>query len=648
MNSTNQTEFLSTHWLNDVFNHTPDMIIVLDQAGIIRNANGVFRNFCGRPDTEPIGTPISELVPAEERIRWKHDLDKLTSKEWSRMEGALINAKGCAVPFHVTLISHNIHDGQPVAILHFQDASVYQTLERAMVASQGQWERSFDAITDCMCLLDRSGCILRTNQAMIERFEPLYGNLIGRDYRTILGAARAQAPQPAIPDAVAASPFVIPAVELPDLKGWFAVSSFPLRDERETVTGVVFIVRDITSQHTMAEAIQKSEESQHQSTKMEALGRLAGGIAHDFNNMLTSILGYGSLILKTTAPDTPIYNGIKEIILAAERATALTRQLLDFSRNQTVETKNIDLNTIAKDMQEFMSRTLGEKIKLSMRLNPELRNIKADVSRLEQVIVNLAVNARDAMPAGGQLMLETDNLILDRNFCATHPDLKPGDYVKLEVSDTGCGMLPEVREHLFEPFFTTKAKGKGTGLGLTTTYGIVKQFGGHIAVYSEIGRGTTFKIYFPASHDTLKVVSPAPQVSVLLPGNETIMVVDDDTNIVTMVSQILTELGYRVISSTNSRRALALSDQHTQPIDMVLTDMIMPGLNGPDLIRKMRQTRPGLKALYMSGYASNAAALIGALKANEVFLQKPFSSETLTQRIRKVLDTPGKGSKINA
>ena len=616
------------------------MIIVLDHEGIIRNANRAFQTFCDRSASVLPGCKITEFIPAEGHVQWTHDLNKLTSEEWTSLDGTLISGKGRAVPCHITLIAHSTYDGHPVVILHLQDASVYQTVERAMVAAQGQWERSLDAIADYMCLLDRSGHIMRANRAMIKRFKPLYGNLVGRDYRTIFSVADAPDTQPAMPPAVEASPFVIPEIELPNLKGWFTVSSFPLKDEHEAITGVVFIVRDITDQHATAEALKKAEVSQHQATKMEAIGRLAGGIAHDFNNMLTSILGYSSLMLKMTKPDDPRYNDIHEIILAAERATALTRQLLDFSRNQAIETKNVSLNAIIQNMQEFLVRTLGEKIKLNMRLDPGMRNIKADVSRLEQVIVNLVVNARDAMPGGGQLMIETVNLSLNQKSYATHPNLAPGNYVVLEVSDTGCGMPPKVLEHLFEPFFTTKAK--GTGLGLTTTYGIVKQFGGHITVYSEVGRGTTFKIYFPESHEAGAVCSPVTQESVLLRGNETIMVVDDDANIVAMVSQILTELGYHVISAASGREALSLSEQHANTIDMVLTDIIMPEMNGTDFVRMMRQKRPTLKALYMSGYGTQAAAQIGVLEPNTIFLQKPFGSETLTQCIRKVLDAPGK------
>ncbi|MFH1477382.1 MAG: ATP-binding protein [Verrucomicrobiota bacterium] len=640
MNARRHNKNSAEPWLIDVFNNSPDMIIVLDRGGIIRNANLAFQTFCGRNVSVLPGCPITEFIPVEKRGQWTHDLDKLTNGEWTSLDSTLIGAKGRAVPFHITLIVKCTHNEQPVAILHLQDASVYQTVERAMVAAQGQWERSFDAIADYMCLLDLSGHILRANQAMIKRFKPLYGNLVGSDYHRIFGVADAPSKGPAMPHAVTASPFVIPKIELPSLKGWFTVSSFPLKDEHEAVTGVVFIVRDITDQHTTAESLKKAESHLHQTTKMEALGRLAGGIAHDFNNMLTSILGYSSLLLKITPPDDPRHKDIHEIILATERATALTRQLLDFSRNQAIETRNVCLNVIIQNMQEFLRNTLGEKIKLNIRQNPDLRHIKADISRIEQVIINLVINARDAMPNGGQLIIETDNLNLDRNFFATHPNLTPGNYIELEVSDTGCGMPPKVLEHLFEPFFTTKAKGKGTGLGLTTTYGIVTQFGGCITAYSEVGRGTTFKIYFPESQDADATVSPATQESFLARGNETIMVVDDEANIVAMISQILTELGYHVISATSGSEALNLSDQRAQAIDMVITDIIMPELNGPDLARMLRQKWPAMKALYMSGYANNAAAQIGALKSGMAFLQKPFSSETLASCIRKVLDTP--------
>lgn len=642
MNSNNQKGQTDAPWLADVFCRSPDIIIILDRDGIIRNANQAFHNFCNRSASDLIGEKMSEFIPADRRIQWEHDLSKLISGDWTRLDGTLINGRGRLVPFHITLIAQSTDKGQPVAILHLQDASVYQTVERALVASQGQWEKSFDAISDYMCLLDRSGNILRANQAMTKRFKPLYGNLIGFDYRAIFGTASAPEKGPALPHAVEAAPYVIPEIKFNNLDGWFTVSSFPLKDDLQSATGAVLIVRDITEQHNTSEALKKAEASQHQSSKMEAIGRLAGGIAHDFNNMLTAIMGYSSLMLKMTQKNDPRCEDIQEIIRTSERATALTRQLLDFSREQAPETKNVSLNAIVQNMEQFLSRTLGEKIELTLRLDSSLQSVMADVSRLEQVVINLVVNARDAMPDGGQLMIETGNLSLDHNFSATHPNLAPGHYVVLEVSDTGCGMPPHVLEHLFEPFFTTKAKGKGTGLGLMTTYGIVKQFGGQITVYSEVGRGTTFKIYFPRSAKAIVDDVSVARESMLLRGSETIMVVDDESNIVAMVSQLLTELGYQVIAATSGREALKLGDRQGDKIDMILTDIIMPEINGTDLVRLLRQERPNLKALYMSGYATNAAMKIGVLKPNTAFLQKPFSSETLTHCIRKVLDTPEK------
>lgn len=640
MNLDNEKGLKDAPWLSDVFSHSPDIIVILDRDGIVRNANEAFLSFCCRTAVDLIGKKISEFIPADRRIQWTHDLNKLIIGDWTSMDGTLINGRGRLVPFHIILIAQSTDAGRPVAILHLQDASVYQTVERALVASQGQWEKSFDAISDYMGLLDRSGNILRANQAMTRRFKPIYGNLIGLDYRAIFNPS-APDEGAALPHAVEAAPYVIPEIKFKNLDGWFTVSSFPLKDDLQSAIGAILIVRDVTEQHNTTEALKKAETSQHQSSKMEAIGRLAGGIAHDFNNMLTAIMGYSSLMLKMTQPDDPRCKDIQEIILTAERATALTRQLLDFSRDQALETKNVNLNAIVQNMEQFLNRTLGEKIKLSLRLDSGLQSVMADVSRLEQVVINLVVNARDAMPNGGQLMIETGNRSLDHSYCASHPNLAPGHYVVMEVSDTGCGMSPHVLEHLFEPFFTTKTKGKGTGLGLMTTYGIVKQLGGRITVYSEVGRGTTFKIYFPKSAKEMDADTAPTHESILMRGSETIMVVDDEINIVTMASRILTELGYQVIIATSGREALKLSDQQSDKIDMILADIVMPEINGTDLVRLLRKKRPNLKALYMSGYATNAAIKIGKLKPDTAFLRKPFNPETLTHCIRKVLETPG-------
>lgn len=636
MNSSDQQSNPAAGWLSDVFEHSPDMIIVLDRAGVIRRSNQAFQIFCGERAATLVGRKLTEFIQPEAQQQWAHDLSKLLSGEWTSLDSALRGSEGRTIPFQATLVAHSTDEGVEVNILHFGNVSAFQTVERALVASQQQWERSFDAIQDYMCVLDRAGRILRANRAMSERFQPIYGNVVGLDYRAIIGQARE------LPHAIATAPFTSPAIELPRLKGFFTVSAFPLKDEHDTVSGAVLIGRDITAEYTTAQALQKAQACQHQSSKMEALGRLAGSIAHEFNNALTSVLGYSALLLKAASPDDPKRKEIQEIIQAAERAAALTRQLLDFSRSQPAETSPLNLNAVIQTMQELLRHTLGEKINLRLRLDEALGNIKADPARLEQVIINIVMNARDAMVNGGQLLIETCSAKLDDNFCAKHSGLTPGRYCLLEISDTGCGMTPEVLEHLFEPFFTTKAKGKGTGLGLTTTYGIVKQFGGHITVYSEVGRGTTFKIYFPESaEESLPGVATRREVP-LRRGQETILVVDDESNIVSMIRKVLSDLGYSVITATNPQEALALSDGQTQAVDLVLADVIMPQLNGPDLVRLLRQKRPKLKALYMSGYATQAAARIGAFDSATAFLSKPFTLETLTSSIRKVLDATGK------
>lgn len=640
MKSPDQQSNPAAGWLSDVFEHSPDMIIVLDRAGVIRRSNKAFRAFCGKRAANLLGRKLTEFISPEAQPQWAHGLDKLLSGEWTSLDSALRGSEGRTIPFQITLVAHSADEGVEVNILHFGNVSAFQTVERALVASQQQWERSFDAIQDYMCVLDRAGRILRANRAMSERFQPIHDNLVGLDYRALIDQSPESFQAQELPHA--AAPFTTPAIELPHLKGFFTVSAFPLKDEHDAVSGAVLIIRDITGEHTTAQALQKAQACQHQSSKMEALGRLAGSIAHEFNNVLTSVLGYSALLLKAAKPDDPKRKEIQEIIQAAERAAALTRQLLDFSRSQPAETSPLNLNAVIQTMQELLRHTLGEKINLMLRLDEAPGNIKADPARLEQVIINIVMNARDAMVNGGQLLIETCSAKLDDNFCAKHSGLTPGRYCLLEISDTGCGMTPEALERLFEPFFTTKPKGKGTGLGLTTTYGIVKQFGGHITVYSEVGRGTTFKIYFPESAEESLSSVAAQRDAPFLRGQETILVVDDESNIVNMIRKVLNDLGYSVITATNPQEALALSDGQTQAVDLVLTDVIMPQLNGPDLVRLLRQKRPKLKALYMSGYATQAAARIGAFDSATAFLSKPFSLETLTSGIRKVLDAPPK------
>jgi signal transduction histidine kinase len=374
-----------------------------------------------------------------------------------------------------------------------------------------------------------------------------------------------------------------------------------------------------------------------QSQKMEAIGRLAGGIAHDFNNLLTVIAGQTYMLRNQTGAG-PVREGVERIEGTAERAAELIRQLLAFSRKQVLQPGILRLNAIVESMAPMLTRVIGEDIELSTRLEPRLLHVKADPTQIEQVIMNLAVNARDAMPRGGQLTLETANVTVDALYAAQHPDVTPGAYVMLAVSDTGTGMDAETRRRLFEPFYTTKEPGKGTGLGLSTVYGIVKQSGGHIWVYSEPGRGATFKIYLPVASEAADVPAVVPPDDVPC-GTETILLVEDESDVRTLVRQVLQERGYRVVEATGPREALHIASDVTTPIDLLLTDVIMPQMTGRVLADLLTTEQPAMPVLFMSGYADSAVVEHGVLQAGRAYLQKPFTPMQLARVVRRVLDT---------
>ncbi|MGZ6987360.1 MAG: CHASE domain-containing protein [Thermoanaerobaculia bacterium] len=383
------------------------------------------------------------------------------------------------------------------------------------------------------------------------------------------------------------------------------------------------------------------EEQLVQSQKMEGIGRLAGGVAHDFNNLLTAILGYAEL-MEPQLEDEGLRSELREIRLAGERAAALTRQLLAFSRRQVMQPRTLDLNTIVSDVEKMLARLIGEDVTLVTRLDPALGSVEADPGQLEQVLMNLSVNARDAMPEGGTLTFETANAVLDADFAAVHPGALPGAYVVLTVTDSGTGMTDEVRGHAFEPFFTTKEKGKGTGLGLATAYGIVKQSGGYITVDSEAGHGSTFRIYLPRVEGTA-VVSGRTTISSLLPvGTETILLVEDEAGVRRLSLTVLETQGYVVLEAPSGDVALQVARSETGPIHLVVTDVVMPGMNGRELWDRLKVLRPDSRVLFMSGYTDDAIARHGVLEPGIAFLQKPFTPFSLAQKVREVLDAPAK------
>jgi hypothetical protein len=393
------------------------------------------------------------------------------------------------------------------------------------------------------------------------------------------------------------------------------------------------LVRDVTEQRHL-------EGQLRQALKMEAVGRLAGGLAHDFNNLLTAITGYGDLVLGALPADDARRADVEEIRIAADRAAALTQQLLAFSRKQVLQPRVLDLNVIVRNAEKLLRRLIGEHIALETVLDPALGAVKADPTQLEQVIINLAVNARDAMPQGGRLLLETRNALLDTGYTSEHSMVQPGEYVQLAVSDTGLGMDEQTKARLFEPFFTTKEMGKGTGLGLSTVYGIVKQSGGYIWVYSELGRGTTFKVYLPQVEAAATVDLPATAPEAAPRGSETVLLVEDEPALRAVARRVLQRQGYAVLEAAHGDAALALVATHQGPLDLLVTDVVMPGLSGRDLADRLTAARPDLRVLFVSGYSGEALAHHGILDPDLAYLEKPFSPDALAIKVREVLDRP--------
>jgi len=405
-------------------------------------------------------------------------------------------------------------------------------------------------------------------------------------------------------------------------------------------------LRDITERKRKEQEITSLQEQLRQSQKMEAIGLLAGGIAHDFGNLLAVVQGYSELSLLKLPPEAPVRENIEEVVKAGKRAMDLIRRLLAFSRRQIFQTSVLDLNTIVRDLEKMLRRIIGEDIELVTLLADDPGKIEADRGQIEQILLNLAVNARDAMPSGGKLTIETTNIELDKTYARSHAAVKPGRYVMVSVSDTGVGMTPEVRERVFEPFFTTKEIGKGTGLGLSTVYGIVKQSGGNIWVYSEPGYGTTFKIYLPRLGELLKREREMKIVEEPLRGNETILVVEDEEKVLKMVTEILREQGYKVLEAPQGENALLIAGQHKDPIHLMVTDVVMPGMNGRELAGRLAPLHPEMKVLYMSGFTDDVIVHHGVLEGGINFIQKPFTVAGLARKVREVLEQKPRLSRL--
>ena len=508
--------------------------------------------------------------------------------------------------------------------------------EKALRASEAAFRGLFESAPDAIVLVNEDGRITLVNAHAESIFGYARKELIGKPVEMLLperfrerhiGHRTAFQANPTIRRmGVGIELFALrkDGVEIP-----VEVTLSPLRTNEHTE--ILSIIRDVSERKQL-------ELQLSQSQKMEAIGRLAGGVAHDFNNHLGVIIGYSELLLDRLPPGDPLRKSATMIREAGQRSASLTRQLLAFSRRQIFEPKVLDLNAVVSDIDSMLRPLIGEDVELVTLLDPSLGKLRADPAQVDQIIMNLAVNARDAMPHGGRLILQTSNADLDEAYASKHATVKPGHYVMLAVSDNGTGMDKQTQEQIFEPFFTTKEKGQGTGLGLSMVYGIVKQSGGYIWVYSELGQGTTFKIYLPRMDQDVADASAEPVLRPASTGQEIVLVVEDEGMLRELFCEFLRESGYTVLAAGTGEEAVEISSRHQGPIHLLLTDAVMPGIRGRELAHSLEQRRPDMKVLFVSGYTDDSVLRGGLVQPGTAFLQKPFSRGALTRKVRAVLD----------
>jgi PAS domain S-box-containing protein len=517
---------------------------------------------------------------------------------------------------------------------------LYETLQR----SEAQFRSLIENVSDFIVVLQADG-VVRYASPSFEREAGEGGSVIGknlfdlviREDRTGVEELLTSVQKKGMPGEVETGP-IESEFRIQKRGGGVRTLEVSVMNllQNPAVSGIVLNARDVTERRVLEEQLMRAQ-------KMEAIGTLSGGIAHDFNNILTVILGHTEILLQALRSSRGECDHVKSIDEAGRRASALTRQLLAFSRKQVLQPKVFSLNSLIMDLDKMLRRLISEDIELETITDPELGVIKADPGQIEQVVMNLVVNARDAIKGGGRITIETANVTLDEEYVRSHAGAHVGPHVMLAVSDSGEGISPENLPHIFEPFFTTKEVGKGTGLGLSTVYGVVKQSGGNVWIYSQIGRGTTFKIYLPRVDEAEPVLAESVQPAVTS-GAETVLLVEDEPALRDLIKYALTGHGFTVLDVPTPADALTLSRTHTSPLHLLLTDVIMPGMDGPALAKQMQKERPDIKVLYMSGYATNFIMHDGAVDPGTNFLEKPFHPRTLLNKVREVLDNSARGT----
>jgi PAS domain S-box-containing protein len=627
-----------------LFETAKDGILILDaDSGRIVDVNPFLLDLTGYDFKDFVGKQLWEIGPFRNKADAKAALAELKSKKYIRYDDLPLEARDgreLAVEFVSNVYRVGDHD---VIQCNIRDITARKRAEDALrfrdLILSTQQEASLDGIV----VVDAHNKIISSNSRFSEMWGISLEAMESKSYERVLQvmAEKILYPVKIIGDAKSLS--LDPGIKsrdeivLNDGRIFDYYSSAMISAEGQDF-GRVWFFMDI-SVRKGAEVEQKNLEAQLRGTKkMEAIGSLAGGVAHDFNNLLTVILSYTDFAMGQAIPGSPLMNDLQEVMKAARRASELTRQLLAFGRKQILQPIPLNLNQVIVGVEKMLRRIVGEDIKIDIALAPDIGIVLADPGQIEQVLMNLVVNAREAMPQGGRLTIETGNIVLDADYVKSHLDGDSGTFVQLAVTDTGCGMDAATQAKLFEPFFTTKALGIGTGLGLSTAYGIVKQSGGNIIVYSELGKGTTFKVYLPWDLTVIAPVVSKPTIGTkIFVGTETILVVDDEKAIREVAGRMLAKAGYKVMTAEDGVDAIRASGEYSGEIDLLLTDVVMPKMGGNELAQELLNNRPALKVLFMSGYPNNAMGHHGVLDAGLQFIGKPFSAVELTQKIRDVL-----------
>ncbi len=569
------------------------------------------------------------------------------------------HARGCKAPM-ILLTGHGGHEVDMAAMK--LGASDYlpkdrldsRTLERCiryalertraqdfLQASETRFRSAFYGATSGMAMTSMEGRFLQVNRSLCEMLGYTVAELLDKTLLGVMPAEDAATTQKMQETLMrGGTPTQVEQQYLNKQGGtvWTQWSMSLLRDRQGAPLCFFSQVHDLTQRKKTEEALRHSEEQLHHAQKMDAIGRLAGGVAHDFNNVLTVISGYATMLARKLEGNTSLRRETEEIQEAIDRAATLTRQLLALSRKQSLKPQVLNVNAVIGGLEKMLRRLIGEDVELRVELDAAAGRVRADAGQIEQSVMNLAINARDAMPSGGKIIIKTASVTVEAKDATGDDDLSPGEYTTITVSDTGTGMSEEVKKHLFEPFFTTKPRGKGTGLGLATSYGIIKQSGGHVRVDSQPGKGATFTIYLPVCFDPVEESSSRAEAAVVHPGKETVMVVEDEDALRHFAGQLLRDAGYTAVEARNGTEALRLLENPTsRPIDLVVADVIMPQMGGRDLAERIHQLRPQTPILFTSGYTDDMLDNSGVEKTGAAFLPKPFSPAQLTQKIREVL-----------